>query len=487
MRLVLASQSSADRSNLAPTAETLMNCYAFPAPEGSIAPLCIRAVPSTADFVNIPGPFLRAMARVEGQLYAVVAGGLHLVRDNGTSTRIGTVPDDVNTTIVGNRDNVVVTAGGGYFVWNGTTLTQPTGGAFDNVGSAVFLDQYNVMHERDGRQIQWTEAGQPLVLDGLFFATAEARDDKIIRLVDTSGYLAVLKEMSVELWANTRLGAEAAFARVDGSVQDRGLKAFNLVAKTPDGVFYIANDNAAYMGGSGGSARISPPNVISDIKASTPSHCFYYEDRGHQFHVIRFDDRPAWVFDATTRAWHQRASGSEHKAWDIISAVECYGSWHLGSRVGNIYRFGATPRDADGPLRRTIVSRPLYNDDEPFTIAKLRVIGLFGNYDVEETAPNWITDQHGFPITDEDGQYLTASAQGAITTRRRPGRIWARFSRDGAHSWSTPRVRNIGKKGQWGIETRWQGMGQYRHFTAEINVTDEVDVPIMSEAIVEAG
>lgn len=487
MRLYLASSSSTDRANKAPTSETLLNCYATPAPEGSVAPFVIRAVPSTADYCNVPGPFLRAMARVEGKIYAVVNGWLHKVAADGTATALAAIPDDPNTTIVGNRSYVIVTAGGGYFVWNGTALTQPTGGSFDDVGSAVFLDQFNLMHQRDGRQVQWTEAGQPLVLDGLFFASAESRDDKIIRLVDTSGYLAVLKEQSVELWANTRLGAENAFARVDGTVLDRGLKAFNLVTKTPDGVFYIANDDTAYIGGSGGAAPVSPPNVVENIRNGEPTHVFYYEDRGHQFHVIRYSDRPADVFDASTGRWHQRSSGVEHKPWDIITAVECYGQWHLGSRSGNIYRFGARPVDASGALRRTVISRPLYNDDVPFTISKLMLMGLFGNYSVEETAPNWITDQHGFPITDQDGRYILANEDEPATTHKRPGRIWLRFSRDGGHSWGRPKIRNIGKAGEWGVAVKWQGLGQYRHLTVEVNLTDPVDVPLMSEAIVETA
>jgi hypothetical protein len=305
--------------------------------------------------------------------------------------------------------------------------------------------------------------------------------------VDTSGYVAVLKESSVELWANTGLGAESAFARVDGSVLDRGLKAFNIVTKTPDGVFYIATDDRAYIGSSGGASPVSPPNVVENIKHGSPTHVFYYEDRGHQFHVIRYDDRPADVFDATTGSWHQRSSGVEHKPWDIISAVACFGQWHLGSRTGSIYRFGATPEDSSGVLRRTVISRPLYNDDEPFTVSKLMLIGLFGSYSIEETAPNWVTDQHGFPITDQDGVYLTASVQGPVTTTKRPGRIWARFSRDGGHSWGTPKIRNIGKAGQWGVAVKWQSLGQFRHLTVEVNITDPVDVPLMSEAIVETA
>jgi hypothetical protein len=123
-------------------------------------------------------------------------------------------------------------------------------------------------------------------------------------------------------------------------------------------------------------------------------------------------------------------------------------------------------------------------DDKPFSIAELQLLGLFGNYSIAETAPDWLTDQNGFPLVDQDGQYLIASEQGPITTTPRPGRVWARFSRNGGFSWGTPKLRNIGRAGEHGVTVKWRTLGQFRHFTMEINITDPVDVPLMSEGIV---
>lgn len=204
MRLFLAASSSANRSNPSPTTEALTNCYAVPAPSGALAPLVIRSVPGLRSFSPLPGPFLRALARVEDRIYAVSAGGLYRVNEDGTSAWLAAIPDDPNTVIAGSRDVVTITAGGAYFTWDGT-LTQPTGGAFDSMGSVAFLDQFTLLSERGGRRIQWTEPGLPATLDGLFFATAEARDDKIIRLVDTMGYVAILKAQSVEVWGASSL------------------------------------------------------------------------------------------------------------------------------------------------------------------------------------------------------------------------------------------------------------------------------------------
>ena len=479
--MILASQSSADRGNLAPTTERLVNCYMVPAPEGSVAGWAIRSVPSMRDFSSVPGPFLRAMARVEEQLYVVGAGGLYLVRSDGTTAYLAAIPDDPNTVIVGHRDAVTITAGGAYYVWDGAALTQPAGGTTATQGSVAFLDQFTLMAELGGRMIEWTTVGDPTTRNGLYFATAEARDDDIIRIIEAGPYLAVMKRHSAELWASTGLGGTRAFERLSGAVMEKGLLAFNLVARLPDEVFYIGEDHVAYVGSPTGAARVSPPHVTAAIRDGQPTHCFYYEDRGHQFCVIRFADRPAWVFDAATGKWHERSTGTEHGPWDVVAAVKCFGEWHFADRLGAIFRVGATPVDSQAPLRRTIVTQPIYSDGKRFTISLLELTGLFGQYSVEETAPDWITDEMGFPRTDEDGQYLLGDAV-PVDTYQRPGRLWARVSSDGGFTWGVPRVKEIGGLGQYATQVEFRSMGQFRHFTMEINITDPVDVPLLSEA-----
>lgn len=484
MRLVLAAKSTADRNNLTPSPERLVNCYTYPAPEGAIAPMVIRAVPGLQEFVSLPGPFLRGMARVEEQLYAVVRGGLYRVNDDGTTGLVANLPDDEDTVVVGHRDKITISAGGNYYVWDGSTLTQPAGGRLTSVGSVTFLDQFTLLSQRGGREVEWTSAGLPATRNALYFATAEARDDDIVRIAAVGAYLAVMKEHSVEIWGNTQAGGASAFIRVGGQVWDKGLRDFTLFCAFPGGAFYVGEDNVCYTLNGASHQPVSPPNVNQAIASSTPTHCFYYEDRGHQFCCIRFADRPAWVFDLTMGFWHERSSGTEHGPWDIVSAAYCYDRWHLGSRLGRIYRLSTAVHDAGSPLRRTIVTRPLFNDGQPFTITEIELLGLFGSYEVEETAPNWITDQWGFPITDQDGSYIYANSPQPVTTHKRPGRLWARVSKDGGFNWGTPKVKNVGRKGQFWARTRFTAMGQHRHFTMEINITDPVDVPLLSEAVV---
>jgi hypothetical protein len=391
------------------------------------------------------------------------------------------VPDDPETAIVGHRAAVTISADGDYHLYSGGTLSTPGSGRISSgsIGSVAFLDQYTLMSELGGREVEWTEVGDPSDRNALYFRTAEARDDDIIRLVALGTSLVVLKAHSVETWYNTGLSGASAFKRIDGAVGDKGLKAWNLCAKTPSALFYIDEDDCAVLTGTG---RISPPNVNNALVNGTPTHCFYFEDRGHTFHVIRFSDRPAWVYDSSTGRWHERSSGPAHKPWNVICAEKCYGHWHLGDIQGRVYRLGRTPVDATGAMRRTAVSANLYVEGNPFSVAELEIVGEFGRYEVEETAPNWLTDQYGFPVLDQDGYYITAETQEAVTTWKRPGRLWIRASRDGGHSFGLPKVRDIGRKGGHEARARFMAMGQFENLTVEVNITDPVDVPLLSEA-----
>jgi hypothetical protein len=352
------------------------------------------------------------------------------------------------------------------------------------VGSVTFLDQFTLLSQLSGREMEWTEAGLPDDRNALYFRTAEARDDKIIRAIAVGTVLMILKQHSVETWYNTQLGGVSAFKRIDGAVADKGLKSFNLVTKTPEGVFYVNEDDVAVHSGTG---PVSPPQVTQALKAGTPTHCFYFEDRGSQFHAITFSDRPAWIWDKATGKWHERSSGPNHGPWEIIAAEKVYDHWHLGSRDGHVYRLGTTPVDATGTLRRTVVSQGLNAENQPFSVSELELVGEFGKYEVEEAAPSYLADEFGFPLLDEDGFYLIGEGTDPAETWKRPGRLWLRVSRDGGHTFGVAKIKDIGRKGAYGARAKFGPMGQFLDFTVEVNLTDPVDVPLLSEANVVVG
>ena len=485
MRLILASKSSRDGFDKGLSTERLINCYPTPAPEGAMSQFELRSVPGLVPHCTLPGPFLRGMKFVDGSLYAVVRGEIMQVRQDGTFSFIASIPDDPNTSISSNRDVITITAQGDYFIVQNGVVSQPGDGRITGEASVTFLDQYTVLCERNGREIEWTEAGQPDIRSGLYFATAEANDDKNVRLHAVGGYLVVLKERSTELWASTQTGGYSAFSRVPGGVMQVGLKAFNLITAAKDEAFFIGHDNVAYISAGGLPTPVSTPAVAQSLARGKPTHCFYYEDRGHRFCVIRFDDRPAWVYDIATGVWHERASGPDHAPWSIIYAEYAYGQWYLGDAKGGLYRTAMAPVDEWQPIRRTVVSREVYMDGAPFTVADLEVLGRFAHSGIE-SGPDVLIGMDDLAIQSQRGDPLLSQGQNYMATER-PSRIWIRTSRDGGHTFSLPKHRDIARKGQHAIRCRWTALGQFRRFCVEINLTDPFEMPLQSDANIEVS
>lgn len=426
----------------------LLNLYREPVTEGDLTRYILRPVPGQVSVHMPPNEFQRAMQWVDNNIYTASGGKLNVLGDDGVPSEIGSIPDDVNTSIAGNVGYVTVVSGGRYYTWDGTTLTEPTTGAFSNFGSVETIGQRQLLTELGGRRIQWSDIADPDTLNGLNFATTEAGEDNNIRGVALNGNYWVFKERSIEIWYETGSADEAeAFARVSGGVLTTGLKSFNLVTKMRGGLFFIGSDDIAYVTAGSGLKPVSTQPVARDIREKTPTHCFFYEHEGHKFCVLRFSDRPAWVFDFATNEWHERSEGVDHGSWDAVGAAkETGGSWLVASELGGIYRMSNVAEDKGGVLYRRAVSRSAQNGGKRFRVPEIEFRADYG------TVP-----------TDDAVQLMV------------------RFSRDRGNTWSDERRVAMGNSGEYTNRVIFRSLGQFRQLTARIDITHGYELPLFSD------
>lgn len=457
MLLEFVGQSSRDADFIAASPERLVNLYPEPLPEGGRARFQLKSVLGAEEWVSLPGVFIRAIeaigytdsGAIRSALYAVIGGKLYEISQAGGYTEIGAVADDEMTTLAGHDGALTAVAGGTYYLWDGASLTQPTAGAFSDFGSVEFLGGYTILTQRGGRMFQWSALADPSDLPGLNFATAEARDDALLRAIAVSGNLWLFKTSSIEIWARTGLANEEAFAMMPGGVIERGLAGFNLVTKVPDGAFFVGSDGKAYITAGAQLRPVSTPAVETAIQQGTPTHCFYYTDEGHEFCVVRFRDRPAWVFDIATGLWHERATGTG--AWRATGAVKAYGAWRAGDDLGRVATLGRLNRDVNEPLVREATSRTLYAGPR-FRVPSVEFYGRVG--------------------------------RSALT---RPAKMMVRFSRDGGLTWGAEREVSMGRQGHYEQRMVLRSVGQCRSLTARVRITDPADLTLLSVANVETA
>lgn len=438
-------QSMLDTDNRAANSSRLINCHREAV--GGRSSHVLKSVLGTSAFADIDAAFLRAIAQIEGSMYVVLGGRFYKISSAGVITNIGPVSDSIETTISGNNGLVTIVAGGSYYTWDGATLSQPATGAFSDFGSVTFIGQRTLLTERNGRRFQWSGVADAATLGGLDFATTESRDDSNLRAIPIGGAVWFFKELSIERWYQS--GDTSFLSPISGGTIDTGLKAYGLVSAFPNGAAFVGNDNIVYMASAGGLQPISTVAVETSVSQNDPTHVFYYEDEGHKFCVVRFSDRPAWVYDISMGEWHERAETEDFTAWSAVGCVLAYGAYHIGSITGGIFKLERNSVDGSIPLVRQATGMTLRLDGNRFRVASLEFLGRVGRADLG-----------------------------------RPAAMIMQLSKDYGETWSDERTASMGDIGDYSTRMIFRRLGLFRAVTPRVQWADQTDLTIDADATV---
>ena len=480
-RVAFVNQSAHDDDNIAANPARLLNLYPSPIAdaENGRTVFALKSVLGQDAKDSIGANPIRAMGRGNNLNWLVGNGRLYQVAANGTLTERGTVADDANTTIAGNFGLVTIVSGGLYYVWNGTTISQPTTKTFADVGSHCFVGGYTVLTERNGKRFQWSAIGNAASLNALHFASADKVDDNILRAVEFRGNLLVMCETSTEIWQiDPDAAAVSRFAYA--TITNTGLKAFNLFVRFDDALFFIGNDNRAYMFGQG---VVSNTAVETALAQSNPTHCFYYEDEGHKFCVIRFSNRPAWVYDIATGLWHERSEGAGHIRWRAVASLRNGAGWLVGNTDGEVLELARTNRDLSGALHRRAIARSLFLGDRKFSVPKVELLARVGDHDLEAAETFVLDAGDGFAIFAGTDEALFA---GSTLAGPRDAMIDLYESPDGGRTWRGPKPRSMGRHGDFDQRMIWRARGQFQQYTMRFDIAEPADITLYSDGYVTA-
>ena len=440
----------------------------------------LRSVMGTEAFATAPGIFCRAMAVVGDWLYVAQGGTLYAISDSGAVNSRGAIVDG-DTTISSNNGKVTVAANGTYYLLDGTTLTTPATGAFSDVGDVAFIGQLTVVSERDGRRLQWSDVADPATFDGLNFATAEARDDSILRLWTIGAELWVFKETSIERWYQESGG----LAVIPGSARSPGLKSRALLVGIPNGAAFVGSDGRVYLV-SGGLQPVSTIPVEQSIAADAPDRMIWYRDKGHEFICVGFPGRPAWCLDLATGEWHERAEGQDNP-WSVRTMVEAFGGFYGGTDTGQVVRLARNGADVSGALIRRAVGTTIDSTDR-FRVARLHIPCTVGT--VDKGGPVLLGDT----VLGADGDDEALGVDDLTVLRieredlsRVTAQIRLRISPDNGKTWGQPRFLSLGDIGDYDKLVTVRSLGQFRKFTPEIVYAEAADISFDAALDVEVA
>ena len=442
--------SAQEEDNKGAASSRLINCYLQPVMGRGRTSSVLRSVLGTEAFAVTSRSFFAAAHEFQGDLFAVYDSSLFKITSAGAVSEVGSVAGG-NANISSNNSYLTIAAGGAFFTHLGTTQARTVTPLAD-VGSVGYLDQYTLVTERSGRKWAWSDLADPTTFPALNFASAEATDDNLLRVIGVNGRVILFKQFGREIWYNTGQSGANAFSRMAGGAKNIGLKGFDLVTKTDEALFYLGSDNIARITLDGFSEKkFSYPPVDAAIANDNPTECFYYEDEGQKFCVIRFGDRPAWVLDLATGLWHERADGKDHAAWGLRGTAKLGDVWYGFTDSGAVLKLLRNNTDTAGMMRRTAVSETFYAE-EGATLDELEIYARTGFNDLGRDA-----------------------------------QMWVRLSRDGGHTWTLEKWRSLGTEGNYRQKAAWKAQGRFQQLTIEANISDPAEIPIWTDFLLEAA
>lgn len=400
---------------------------------------------------TLDGGAVRGLYAVADRLLAVCGETLYKIIGQDVAT-IGTVAGTGLVQFADNGLSVMMVGDGGAYAYTlaDDTLTalvinDDTG--FFGASSVAFLDSRFVWSVPNSGQVQWSEL---LSTDttALNYATAEAKSDRLVRLVAVGGQLWLIGEKTTEIWNSTG-SKDSPYVRQSGAYIPMGCVAKDTVAVMGGGLIWLGQSELGsyqvVMSQGYQTIRISN-HAIESVMASydvAGAYAYAYQASGHGFYVLSFPaNNKTFVFDVATQMWHERSFYNWQTATHETHLAKCHafyqGVHFVGDRGnGNIYKL----------------------DDKNTTDN--------GSIVVRERSLPCINAGGGRLIFDE----VQIFAQVGQMTDTKPLLLFD-WSDDGGVTWSNDRVGHIGAVGQFKHRIIFRRLGQSYARVFRVRTTD---------------
>lgn len=428
--------------------------------------------------IDLGADEIRSLKTVDGFLYAVMGAEVYKITvdvagRSATSALLGTLTTTTGPVSVAANPTQIVWVDGtdqGYIYTPGAgTFVVIPDGDFPAASQVVFIDGYFMVNEV-GTGIHHVSAlNDGTSWDPADVATAESGTDDINGLGVTKGEVWIFGESTTEIWYNAANVSGSPFSPRDGLEMQIGCGSPSSIVLLNDLLIWL--DNRGFIVQSEVSPFIRSNNSGYDLKiisdeAITAEILSYsdrsdavgmsYNDRGHLMYQITFPTAAkTWVFDYTTKSWHERAyfNGATGQLEQHLGQFYAqFDTLHLmaGAKNGKVY----------------ISDNTVYTDDGE-TIRRIRT-----------TAP--VVDDNTFGELGIDSLELKVGIDDSTAV---DPQITLRYSHNGGHTWSDYLSRDLGASGDYDNRITWNRLGTGHEWVFEFAISEDMPIAIIDAVI----
>lgn len=447
MRIPLALQSYTHRS-LPVSAQRIVNWFPEVQPQDAKARVVLLPTPGAEEWATFTSGRVRGMHVALDSVFVVCGQRIFRVAANQVVTDCGVVPgiEPVSMSDNGVQVITVTPVSGAAFVTTIATNTtaQVTSIDYELSVAVDVLDGYAIFAKKDSYEFFVSAINDATSFAG-DEASAEANPDNIVTLRRLGREVWLFGERTLEVWQNIG-DADFPLARASGGVIERGCIAPFSVARGANAIFWLGDDKVVYLGSNLSATRISTHAIeqaIAGLTVVSDARAWFYEQEGHQFYILTFPtERECFVFDLTTRSWHERAS-SDAIGYRYVVGLNYGGGVFAGDSVEPVMARLDTRlfTDRGEVMQRLATGTPLHAEGMRVFVTRFEVD-------------------------------LEAGAQVGVTANE-PA-IWMQHSDDGGRTWSNARQVGIGRQGQYKRRAVWHRCGSARDRVFRVFMSDAV-------------
>jgi hypothetical protein len=412
------------------SAQRMVNAYleaAPPAAKTAAAVLCCFGI---KDYLRIGSGPLRGGLKVNRTIYIVSGTQLFSIA-NGIVKSLGTVGGDGPVFMDSDGSQVLITANGPSYLWDGANVAPMADPDFPGAQWTTFLDGYAIVGPGDGRVFVNHTPFDFSAWDPLDFASAEAApDDVVVGIVDHRE-LFLFGRDTAEVWYDSG-ATDFPLTRTASGFMEIGCTSKYGPQKIDNSIFFPASDGTIRRVNGYTPVRVSTTAIEQAIAKYSSQECVgnVWIESGHSMYGLTFAEG-TFVYDISTQLWHERQSYGLSN-WRAAFVLRGENVTLVGDRTSN--RLGIldaeTFKEWDTTLVSSVTSPPVPHPEDQETL------------------------QHAYlELVFEQGVGIP-SGQGADPT------VMVQASDDDGRTWGNELWRSLGKGGDFRRSARINRLGQ---------------------------
>lgn len=405
------------------------------------------------------GDRCRGLYNWKGVLYKVSGNSLDSIDADGVFTNLGSIAGSGRVVFDSNNSTLVIISSGYKYTYDGTTLSSFTDSA-GRIGSPDTVAQIkNVfVYDDGGNNDNWVRSVAGDATTSLADASAETRDDNLIRPYVFRNVLYLFGSKSIEPWFFTGTG-DLGFSLAEQGINQIGTVAKYSVANTPEFVYFVGTDNQVYRMVQYQIQNITSVGIANFLENNTVSDAVGYTmtlQGQHIYMLILPTANKVLCYSEENQSWFELSSGVSGDRSRINSYAYCYGKHWVGDKDnGSLYELDLdTYTDNGNAYRRERITAPVNAES---------------------------AGQAGLSMCCKSLEVVMRTGVGQITGAVNPSMVF-QYSIDDGNSWSSEHWVKLGRLNEI-QKVRFDHMITAREIRYKMYVTDNCDVSIHSAVL----